>query len=77
MNLRQCASGAALLVAAALPLLSHSQEYPSRPLLFVVPFTPGTTADSLARLVQVHLLATLGRFDRRGKPGGRRRRHRH
>lgn len=40
-----------LLCAAALPILSHAQDYPSRPLLFIVPFTPGTTADSLARLL--------------------------
>ena len=40
--------------------LSHSQEYPSRPLLFVVPFTPGTAADSLARLVQSHLSQRWG-----------------
>lgn len=55
MNFRQFSSGAALLVATALSVFSHAQEYPSRPLLFVVPFTPGTTADSLARLVQAHL----------------------
>ena len=49
-----------LLCAAALATLSHAQDYPSRPLLFVVPFTPGTTADSLARLMQVHLSQRWG-----------------
>ena len=48
-------AGMALLCAAALPAFSRAQDYPSRSILFVVPFTPGTTADSLARLIQVHL----------------------
>jgi len=48
-------AGMALLCAAALPVFSWAQDYPSRSILFVVPFTPGTTADSLARLMQTHL----------------------
>jgi tripartite-type tricarboxylate transporter receptor subunit TctC len=48
-------AGASLLCAAALPVFARAQDYPSRSILFVVPFTPGTTADSLARLIQVHL----------------------
>jgi tripartite-type tricarboxylate transporter receptor subunit TctC len=45
---------------AALALLGaavccSAQDYPSRTIAFVVPFTPGTTADSLARLLQPHL----------------------
>src|SRR5207302_7999696 len=43
----------ALLCAAASS--AQAQDYPSRSILFVVPFTPGTTADSLARLIQPHL----------------------
>jgi tripartite-type tricarboxylate transporter receptor subunit TctC len=37
-----------------------AQDYPSRAVLFVVPFTPGTTADSLARLIQTHLSQRWG-----------------
>ena len=48
-------AGVTLLCAAALPVFARAQDYPSRSILFVVPFTPGTTADSLARLIQVHL----------------------
>src|SRR5882762_1631749 len=48
-------AGASLLCAAGLPVSAPAQDYPSRTILFVVPFTPGTTADSLARLIQVHL----------------------
>jgi len=44
-----------LLCAAALPSFSWAQDYPSRSILFVVPFTPGTTADSLARMMQPHI----------------------
>lgn len=50
----------ALIYAAAIPTLPRAQEYPSRPVLFVVPFTPGTTADSLARLMQTHLSKRWG-----------------
>src|SRR6187455_2244865 len=48
-------SGAALLLAAALPVLAHSQDYPSRPIRFIVPFTPGTAADTWARLLGPHI----------------------
>ena len=40
-----------LLCAAVLPILSHAQAYPSRPIQFIVPGTPGITADTLARLL--------------------------
>src|SRR2546429_3889479 len=49
-----------LLCAAGLPAFPRAQDYPSRSILFVVPFTPGTTADSLARLVQPHLSQRWG-----------------
>src|SRR2546429_5074067 len=53
-------AGITLLCAAALPASTPAQDYPSRSILFVVPFTPGTTADSLARLVQPHLSQRWG-----------------
>src|SRR5260221_12279930 len=48
-------AGITLLCATALPAFTLAQVYPSRSILFVVPFTPGTNADSLARLMQAHL----------------------
>ena len=60
MELRKLLARMALLCAAALPALPHAQDYPSRSILFVVPFTPGTTADSLARLMQVHISQRWG-----------------
>lgn len=51
MKIRQYFAGAALLFAAALPALSVAQQYPSRPIRFIVPFTPGTAADNWARLM--------------------------
>ena len=53
-------AGMALLCAAALPVFSWAQDYPSRSILFVVPFSPGTAADSLARLTQPHISQRWG-----------------
>src|SRR5437899_12816351 len=58
MNPAKLFAGMTLLCAATLPALA--QDYPSRSILFVVPFTPGTTADSLARLMQTHLSQRWG-----------------
>src|SRR5258708_16698105 len=58
MKLAELLAGVTLLCAAALP--TRAQDYPSRSILFVVPFTPGTTADSLARLMQTHLSQRWG-----------------
>jgi tripartite-type tricarboxylate transporter receptor subunit TctC len=50
-------AGVALLCAVG---SGWAQDYPSRAISFVVPFTPGTTADSLARLLQPHLSQRWG-----------------
>src|SRR2546427_11253228 len=58
MNPAKLFAGMTLLCAATLP--APAQDYPSRSILFVVPFTPGTTADSLARLMQPHISQRWG-----------------
>ena len=50
-------AGVALLCAA---VVGWAQDYPTRTIVFVVPFTPGTSADSLARLMQPHLSQRWG-----------------
>jgi tripartite-type tricarboxylate transporter receptor subunit TctC len=44
-----------MVLLCAGPVFTLAQDYPSRSILFVVPFTPGTTADSLARMMQPHI----------------------
>jgi tripartite-type tricarboxylate transporter receptor subunit TctC len=51
--------------------VGHAQPYPSRPVRFVLPYTPGSPNDVLARLAGPHLSAQLGQpvvIDNR--PGG-------
>lgn len=40
-----------LVCACVVPSLAHAQDYPSRAIQFIVPYTPGTTGDMLARLL--------------------------
>lgn len=40
--------------------LAQAQDYPAKPVLFVVPFTPGTAADNLSRLMQTQLSKSWG-----------------
>lgn len=51
---------ATLLCAAAASSLSNAQVYPAKPVLFVVPFTPGTVADTLSRIMQAQLSKSWG-----------------
>lgn len=44
-------AGIGIALALAAPMVSRAQDYPSRPIQFVVPYTPGTTADVMARLL--------------------------
>jgi tripartite-type tricarboxylate transporter receptor subunit TctC len=51
--------GAAAL-CAALPLFASAQAYPSQPLTFIVPYTPGTGIDIIARTLSAKLKDRLG-----------------
>ena len=49
-----------LVCACAWPALSLAQDYPVGPIQFVVPYTPGTTGDMLARLLGTRLSQRWG-----------------
>jgi tripartite-type tricarboxylate transporter receptor subunit TctC len=51
MNPIKTLAAICLACAAVLPSLAQAQAYPNHTITFVVPYTPGTTADVLARLL--------------------------
>ena len=59
MRLLAALCGTAWLVAAA-PVFSQSENYPARPLRFIVPLPPGGGADLVARVVAERLSKNLG-----------------
>ena len=50
----------ALAAASLLPLASHAQAFPSRPVKFVVPFAAGSATDQIGRAFADHMSKTLG-----------------
>jgi tripartite-type tricarboxylate transporter receptor subunit TctC len=50
----------ALALALATPLVVHAQEWPARPIRFIVPFPAGGSTDVGARLIADQLTRTLG-----------------
>ena len=48
------------IAAALLPAPAPAQEYPSRPVLFVVPYAPGGGTETMARLLGRRLQQRLG-----------------
>jgi hypothetical protein len=63
-------SAAALMLA---PRTGVAQGWPDHPLRFIVPYAPGGSTDTSARIVSEKLAQLLGR--RRGREQGRRRDH--
>jgi tripartite-type tricarboxylate transporter receptor subunit TctC len=59
-NLRATRRQALVLGGAALALPAFAQNFPSRPLRIIVPFTPGGSSDVLARAIGAELGRSLG-----------------
>ena len=67
--------GLALIAGCAIATGSQAlaQEYPARPIRFIVPFPPGGTLDITARIMQPRLSEGLGQtivIENRGGAGG-------
>lgn len=59
-----------VLALGLLPALGAAQEWPTKPVRFVVPFPPGGTVDPLARLMAAKLGESLGgQFFVENRPG--------
>jgi tripartite-type tricarboxylate transporter receptor subunit TctC len=64
---------AAFLAAASLPAPASAEDFPNRPITWVVPFTPGGITDTTARMVAEEMTKFLGQnvlIDNRGGAGG-------
>src|ERR1700758_22354 len=64
-------AASALAICAAAPTASFAQQWPTHPVRFVLPFGPGSGADTAARLIIDKLAQAWGQpviID--GKPGG-------
>jgi len=65
MSIRQ----SILLALIALAPVAAAQDYPSRPIRFIIPYPPGGGTDTVARLLNPHLIERLGQqivIDNRG-----------
>ena len=63
-----------LVISGLLPTAVVAQQYPDRPLRFIVPFTPGGISDTLVRLIAEPLTRALGQqvvLDFRPGAGGK------
>jgi tripartite-type tricarboxylate transporter receptor subunit TctC len=64
---------AAATLAALVPCVAHGQQYPAKPIRWIVPFPPGGSTDILARVVGQKLNEAWGRpvvIENKGGAGG-------
>jgi tripartite-type tricarboxylate transporter receptor subunit TctC len=59
-SMMRLAAAALIALAVAGPLTATAQEWPSRPIKFVVPYPPGGSTDVGARVIGDHLSRVLG-----------------
>ena len=73
MPMRKIAGGAlaaaAFSLAALLPSPLHAQDYPSRPVKVVVPFSPGGAVDGPMRVIAVVTSPTREQLEAIRRPG--------
>src|SRR3954470_3432162 len=50
----------ALIALTTSSMSAAAQNYPSRPITLIIPFTPGGPVDTVARIVTEHMRGTLG-----------------
>jgi tripartite-type tricarboxylate transporter receptor subunit TctC len=70
---RMLFAGFLLLAVSAGPWIADAQDWPSRPIKLVVPFSPGGTADTLGRVFAQAMSESLGQqiyVENRGGAGG-------
>jgi len=63
----------AMLAAALLATMAQAQEYPSKPIRFIVPFPPGGSSDLIARAIAPRLSERMGQpvlIENRAGAGG-------
>jgi len=59
-HLVRCAAAGAWAIVAAIPAFAQVENYPTKPIRWIVPFPPGGSSDLLARLLSPKLTAALG-----------------
>jgi tripartite-type tricarboxylate transporter receptor subunit TctC len=50
----------ALIAAALLGAAAHAQDYPAKPIRYIVPFPPGGSSDFIARAIAPHMAEKMG-----------------
>jgi tripartite-type tricarboxylate transporter receptor subunit TctC len=71
--IRHLYSSLVLISGAALAPVAAAQQYPTKPVRFIVPFPPGGGNDIVGRIIAQHLQEALGQsvvVDNRGGAGG-------